>query len=288
MTDLGTIDGPLLVFGGPYSNFAATAAMRARVDELGLSPAQVICTGDVVAYCGEPCETLDLIHDWGVHLVMGNCEESLAFGEDDCGCGFEPDSACSILAVTWYEFANRRVTAEQRRWMSNLPRAIEFSLAGTRFRVVHGSLDSINEFVFASSDKQGALQQMRDDGIDCVIGGHCGIPFGQHLEERHWLNAGVIGMPANDGGQHGWYLLLEPGEQGIEASWHRLVYNYSLSRQTTVAAGMQAYGEALASGLWPSIDILPGAEAGQTGQKLDPAPLVLGTSVAVKQESVSA
>jgi len=275
MSDLGIIEETVLLFGGPYSNYAATAAMQRRAMELGIPPQRIICSGDVVAYCGEPRETLDLVRDWGIHLVMGNCEESLAFGEADCGCGFDPASECSLLAVTWYDHANRLVSADQRQWMRSLPRLVDFFMSGAGLRIVHGSLNSINEFVYASSEQQPRLEQARDAGVDVVIGGHSGIPFGQRLEERYWLNTGVIGMPANDGGSHGWYLLLEPKGQGLEASWHRLEYDCEASRASTVAAGMSAYGQALVDGLWPSVDILPVVERRQTGRRLDLPPLLI-------------
>ena len=273
MSNLGNIEETMLIFGGPYSNFAATAAMKARAADLGIAAERIICTGDVIAYCGEPVETLELIRDWGIHVVMGNCEESLAHGEDDCGCGFEAGSDCSVLAIAWYEFANRRVTTSQRRWMQALPRSIDFAMSATSVRAIHASLTSINEFVFASSARDTRLAQMREAGIDAVIGGHSGIPFGQRIDERHWLNAGVIGMPANDGGQYGWYMLMEPRNDAIDVSWHHLDYDHAASRKTTIAAGMSAYGEALADGLWPSIDVLPEAEARQTGQPLHLSPL---------------
>ncbi|MCP4392390.1 MAG: metallophosphoesterase, partial [Gammaproteobacteria bacterium] len=132
MPDPANIDDRLLIFGGPYSNFAATVAMRQRALDLGISADRVICTGDLVAYCAEPDQTLQLIRDWGIRVVMGNCEESLAFSEPDCGCGFDADSSCSTLAITWYRYADRRVTPEQRRWMQSLPRHIDFQLSGTR------------------------------------------------------------------------------------------------------------------------------------------------------------
>ena len=80
-------------------------------------------------------------------------------------------------------------------------------------------------------------------------------------------------MPANDGGDHVWYMLLEPREIGFDVSWHRLDYDYTLSRDSTIAAGMRAYGQALADGLWPNTDILPAAETLQTGQPLNLQPL---------------
>jgi predicted phosphodiesterase len=285
MIDLGNVDATMLIFGGPYSNFAATAAMQTRAVDLGIPAERIICTGDIIAYCGEPCETLDLIRDWGIQVVMGNCEESLAQGEADCGCGFAAESECSLLAVTWYEYANRRVTAAHRRWMYELPRSIDFIMSAASFRVLHAGLNSINEFVFASSPTAARLAQIRHSGIDAIVGGHSGIPFGQRLEERYWLNAGVIGMPANDGGRHCWYMLLEPGESGCTASWHRLDYDFASSRDSTVDAGMGAYGNALANGLWPSIDILPQAEAQQTGQPLDLQPLQIAPAMRRLQAS---
>ncbi len=52
--DLGCLTGPVLVFGGPYSNLAATQAMRQQAEDLAIPPNRVICTGDLIAYCAEP------------------------------------------------------------------------------------------------------------------------------------------------------------------------------------------------------------------------------------------
>jgi predicted phosphodiesterase len=247
--------------------------MRRRASELEIPANHVICTGDLVAYCAEPGQTLDLVRDWGIHVVMGNCEESLAFSEPDCGCGFDEGSSCSTLARTWYRYADQQVNAAQRQWMQSLPRSIELAISGKRVKIVHGSLSSINEFVFASQDADSKLAQLRESGVDIIVGGHSGIPFGQQIENGYWLNAGVIGMPANDGAPHGWYLLLEPGNSSLKVSWQRLEYDHRRSRESTIAAGMVEYGQALGDGLWPSMDILPAAERRQRGQPLNLPPI---------------
>ena len=51
------------MFGGPYSNVRAVTALRARAAELGIQASRTICTGDVVAYCAEPEETVALIRE---------------------------------------------------------------------------------------------------------------------------------------------------------------------------------------------------------------------------------
>ena len=157
--------------------------------------------------------------------------------------------------------------------MRDLPCSIEFKIGAKAFKVVHGSLSSINEFVFASSDSLSKRTQISTAGVDAVIGGHCGIPFGQGIDKWFWLNAGVIGMPANDGGSHGWYMLIDPVADSARVSWHRLDYDHTISRRTTIAAGMSEYGQALLDGRWPNIDILPTAESRQSGQPLHLPPL---------------
>jgi predicted phosphodiesterase len=274
--DLGTLHSPVLIFGGPYSNLAATQAMQAEAARLGIPAQQVICTGDLVAYCAEPEATVQLIRDWGISVVMGNCEESLAQNAPDCGCGFDQGSACSLLSVEWYNFSNKRLPADDKQWMSTLPRRLTFSLNGQRFTVVHGSYERINEFVFASEDKALKVHQRQLAESDVLIGGHCGLPFGTALGPGYWLNSGVIGMPANDGTRDGWYMLLQPVDGQINVSWHRLAYDANHAAERMKQAMLSdAYANALMTGLWPSVDILPAAEQAQTGTRLEIAPLLM-------------
>ncbi len=259
--DLGLLNGPVLLFGGPYSNLAATEAMQTEAQRLQIPPERVICTGDIIAYCAEPVETLELIRHWGIHVVQGNCEQSLGAGAPDCGCGFDSDSSCSLLSIEWYRYASQRVSPEQQHWMAELPGQLDFQLGALRFSVVHGSTQSINEFIFPGTPQALKQARLSATAADAVVGGHCGIPFGERLERGYWLNAGVIGMPANDGTQDGWYLLLKPDRDGVEAHWARLPYEAQTSRQRMQQADLcNAYAQALTSGRWPSIDILPEAD----------------------------
>ncbi|MFT5659152.1 MAG: putative phosphodiesterase [Gammaproteobacteria bacterium] len=279
MKNMGNLSAHrLLFFGGCYSNLAATLAMREKASQLDIPAQHIICTGDLVAYCGEPAQTVDLIRDWGIHVLMGNCEESLGFEQLDCGCGFDQQSVCSLLSVGWYRFASAQVTPEQRSWMKALPRLIEFEFQSASMSVVHGSVTSINQFVFASTPKATKLDQIRQANADAVIGGHSGIPFGQIIDHKSWLNSGVIGMPANDGSADGWYMLLEPNNAGYRVSWHRLVYDAKSSQKSTLAAGMVEYAEALTTGLWPSMDVLPLAEQRNRGKRLQVEPIRSGES----------
>lgn len=271
--DLGDFDRPLLVFGGPYSNLAATQAMLDQAERLNIPRQRLICTGDVVAYCAEAEQTCQLLRDSGVAVVMGNCEESLAEDLADCGCGFEPGMMCSSLAEEWYGYARKQISTTTRQWMAELPRALSFRLNSVRFRVIHGGVSQINQFIFASTDDVIKHQQLALADVDAIIGGHCGLPFGQNWGRLAWLNTGVIGLPANDGTQSGWYMQLTPQELAIDVSWHRLEYDATRSYQSMQQAGLQAYAGTLLTGLWPSMDVLPENERALQGKPLHPANL---------------
>ena len=262
--------GPLLVFGGPYSNLRATEALIAEARQLGIPPDRVICTGDVVAYCAEPEETSRRIADWGCHVIQGNCEQQIAEGADDCACNFEAGSACEVLAKGWYSFARARVSDEMRAWMGQLPQTIEFRLCGVSLRVVHGGVSQVNRWVFAS-DRVVLAEECNAAGSDVVIAGHAGLSFVARSGGQIWFNPGVIGMPANDGTPSVWYGLVTPGAGGISLTTHRLTYDHVAASAVMRRFGYaNGYARSLITGLWPSLDILPEMERGQTGKRIQP------------------
>ena len=268
MTQLLNISAPVLVFGGPYSNLRALNAMHARAAELGIDSTRTICTGDVVAYCAEPEQTVAAIRDWGCHVVAGNCEKQLAQDAGDCGCGFAENTACDRLAKDWYAFARRRITSESRTWMDGLPHHLEFELAGRTVRVIHGGVARINRFVFAS-ERQTIAAELENARAGIVVAGHAGLPFIERINHRVWFNPGVIGMPANDGTPDVWYGLIKIDGSDLVLSTHRLTYDHaSAATATQNASHADGYARALSTGLWPSLDILPAIERAQTGQTI--------------------
>ncbi|SFG38463.1 metallophosphoesterase family protein [Neptunomonas qingdaonensis] len=276
---------PLLVFGGPYSNAEATKAMLAEATRLAIPATNVLCSGDLVAYCASPQETINLIRQWDIAVVMGNCEESFGNDADDCGCGFEEGTSCDLLSAGWFNFSKPRISQESKQWMKQLPRSISFHYGGVEFEAVHGGTEQINQFIYAS-DVEQISAQLADTQARIIIGGHGGIPFGKEVfgksvfaktaVNKAWLNAGVIGMPANDGTQDGWYMLISTLADAIEISWHRLTYDAQNTADTMSQSGLNtAYKTALLTGIWPSSDVLPDTEKARSGIPLALAPLVI-------------
>lgn len=273
--DLGIINierDPLLIFGGPYSNLQATQELLTLARGRGYQSHQIICTGDVVAYCANPQECVDVVRDAGIHVVMGNCEESLGFDKDDCGCGFDLNSACDVESRQWFTYANQHLDQQSRAWMRTLPRRITATIMDRRFSFIHGSASSISGWVFKSTPDPEKYRHLDDLNADAVIAGHCGLPFTSRLPDgRLWANAGVIGMPANDGTKRGWFSTLSADKDKICLKTEAFDYNADQSAQAMESAGLsKSYAKSLKSGLWPNMDVLPEAETGQCGIKINP------------------
>jgi predicted phosphodiesterase len=263
-------NGPLIMFGGPYSNLEATRALLEQAARIRVPADHIICTGDVVAYGADPAATVELMRQSGCHVVKGNCEENLAVGAADCGCGFPAGSACERLSTGWFAHATRALDPDALAWMAALPRRIDIEFGGRRLTVAHGSVRSINRFIFASTAahiKNGELNAAASDG---VLAGHCGLPFTQVLGQRLWHNAGAIGLPANDGTPRGWYSVLTADARGIFIAHRALQYDHRTAAAKMRRARLpEEYAIALESGLWPSFDVLPRKEIGERGMALE-------------------
>lgn len=267
LCDLGPVSGPVLLFGGPYSNLSATRAMMDEADRMDIPQANRICTGDVVAYCAEPEDTVALMRTRSGPVVAGNCEVQLAAKADDCGCGFDEGSACDLLSAGWYPFANRAISPGTRAWMADLPTCLVFSHAGRRCCVVHGGGTEISRFLWPVTSDDDLQAEARAimaiaGPVDLIISGHSGVSFDRQIGSLRWVNAGVIGMPPNDGARATRFAVL--GADGA-VSLRSLDYDPGETVRAMRAAGLtQGYERALESGWWPSEDVLPEALRRQT------------------------
>lgn len=259
--DLGVLDGDLVLFGGPYGNGQALDALMARARALGVGADRMICTGDVVAYCGAPVACVAALRAAGCVVVAGNCEIQLAQGAQDCGCGFAEGSTCDRLSTAWYAHAMAVLDEGARGWMASLPDVACFTHHATRYGVIHGGVRDVARFVWESDGEEvfaqewAALEAVAGP-VDAVIAGHSGLPFVRETARGRWINAGVIGMPPHDGAAQTRFAVLAGGQLRIE----RLDYDVAGAVADMRAAGLpEDYATALRSGYWPSEDVLPAA-----------------------------
>lgn len=264
--NIGRLTGKVLVFGGVYSNFQSLEELYQIAKSENISPQNIICTGDIVGYCAAPSECLDFIEKWGIHGIQGNVEQNLINGTDDCGCNFEEGSRCDIFSKLWFPFAMMRMTARNMAYLEQLPEKISFEYADKKIDVIHGSYENISEFVFKSTDWSVKKYNFDQTNADVILAGHCGLPFADVQKGQYWLNAGVIGMPANDGTARVWYLILDDAEGQFSYQFHSYEYESFEANQLMLENGLPfSYSETLLTGLWDNNEILPDEETALQG-----------------------
>jgi len=272
--EFDTLTGPVLLFGGAYSNLPAITALLKEAARLGIPATNIVCTGDIIAYAGDPVQTLEAVIESGMTVVKGNCEESFGNAGDDCGCGFDEGSACDVLSRQWYGFANGLLTPAHRRWMASLPSQVRFRSGGCQIAVIHGGVADISRWIFHSTapaikcEEIGVLEQTAP--VDIVVAGHCGLPFIDNLGDHLWVNPGVIGMPANDGTPRVWYAVLQAiPDGGVHVSLRPLSYEHdSAARRMKALDLAAAYADTITGGLWPNMDVLPAPERAAVGRAI--------------------
>lgn len=263
---IGTLEGPLLIFGGVYSNYQALERLMKIAETKGIPSSNIICTGDIVAYCAEPEACLQAIRDWGIHCISGNVELQLVNDEDDCGCNFEESTRCDLFSKNWYPFAKSKVSEASIQWLETLPQFLQFSYAGKECFVLHGAYQNTSEFIFKSSPWAVKSTQFQQLGVDVILAGHCGIPFYDNRQDKYWLNAGVIGMPANDGSTEVWYLELSDQQGFFDFDFNHFDYDHLQTAQLMENNNLpKAYAHTLRTGIWDNCDILPPIETNQQG-----------------------
>ncbi|OWP62931.1 diadenosine tetraphosphatase [Hymenobacter amundsenii] len=267
--DLGTRSGRLLVFGGPYSNLQALEALQGIANQLQIPAGNVICTGDIVGYCAQPEAAVQLVKDWGVHAIQGNVEQNIIRGEDDCGCNFAEGSRCDLFSRAWFPYAVRSLSAGSVAWLSTLPLQLSFRYAGKAVAVLHGAATGIADFVFASTPWPVKETSFAATGAEVVLAGHAGLPFADERAGQCWLNAGVIGMPANDGTPRVWYLLLDDTNGRFSYTFHAFTYDNCRAHELMQTNGLpDSYAHTLLTGIWDNCEILPEAEKALQGRAI--------------------
>lgn len=269
--DIGSLNGKVLIFGGVYSNWQALAKMQNIAQNLNIPTENIICTGDVVGYCAQPEEVVQTMLNWGVHCIAGNVEIQLREGLEDCGCDFRAGSRCDSFSKQWYPFAKAKLSESAINWMKELPDFLEFEYAGLNGLVLHGSWQETAEYIFKSTPWAIKEQSFAPLNSDLVLAGHSGLPFADQQNQKYWLNAGVIGMPANDGTPRVWYLLLDDNiKDGFSFQHHSFQYDHTEAAKLMVLHDLpKAYSLTLSTGLWDNTEILPVVEAKLSGKPID-------------------
>ncbi|MEO6347072.1 MAG: metallophosphoesterase family protein [Aquaticitalea sp.] len=267
---LRDLKGKVLLFGGAYSNFQALQQLISVAEVQDIVPENCISTGDLVGYCAQPEETVQLFKKWGARAIAGNVEIQLREGSEGCGCDFTKGSRCDGYSQLWYPFAQSQLSQDSLDFMQTLPDYLTFDYGGKKIMIVHGSYSNVSEFVFKSTGWNKKEASFNQTNCDVIIAGHCGIPFYHQRNEKLWINAGVIGMPANDGTPRVWYIILDDEKGVFSFKHHAMDYDHNTASKLMDNGLLpESYAKTLITGVWDNCEILPPVETGLQGYALN-------------------
>ncbi|MGH9322848.1 MAG: metallophosphoesterase family protein [Vicinamibacteria bacterium] len=246
--------------GGVYSNHIALEA--AIADARRRDVEAIFCLGDLGAFGPNPDKVFPLLIANDVRVMQGNYDHSIGGGLSDCQCGYV-DPRDNYFAKISYDYTFANTSDRWKAWMRELPESIRIEVGKHRVLMSHGSPRRMNEFLWESATSSGFLERLLSEHeTDVVLATHTGIHWKRALAaDRHFVNVGVIGRPANDGATEVWYTILD-ARRGFEVEFVPLAYDHEgLAREMEGEKLPREFVETIRSGYWTTcLEILPSKE----------------------------
>jgi len=236
----------LTVFGDIHGNLPALEAVLADIEDQGSSA--LYCLGDLVGYGTFPNEVISIVRERDIPTLMGNYDQGVGNGSDNCGCAYTSKAAEALgkRSIAW---SNQNTSAENKLYLRGLPAQFPLQLAGLRIRLVHGSPRKINEYLYADRPDV-TLERLLDMAeADVLVYGHTHIPYHRILPSgRHVVNAGSAGKP-KDGNPQACYVVLDSVEDRLRLTFRRVSYDVERAAQAIEASEMpNEYAQMLRTG----------------------------------------
>ena len=251
----------LAFIGGIYSNYHALAATLDDIARRGVDATYFL--GDLGAFGPYPDRVPELLIDRSIDGIQGNYEESLSTGATDCHCGYT-DPRDNHYAQISYDYTFAKTSDSYKQWMGTLPRNLRFTAGDRRFLLVHGSPRKINEFLWRSTSPDPFLDKLlREHDADVIVCTHTGLHWHRALaDDRHVINAGVVGRPANDGRTNVWYTLVTVSVSSLSVEFVPVAYDHHrLAAEMRAERLPEEFIETILTGWWTTcLEVLPPKE----------------------------
>ncbi len=246
--------------GGLYSNYLALESALSDIRARGVD--QIFCLGDMGAFGPFPDRVFPLLHEHNVVCIQGNYDDSIGNALDDCQCGYT-DPRDNYFAQISYDYTLENTSTENREFLNELPQQIQIQIGDLNVLLCHGSPRRVNEFLWQSTTSDAFLQRLFDENqCDAIIGTHTGIKWHRQISNQHFVNAGVLGRPENDGNTNVWYTIIESHESNLNVQFIPVAYDFRrLSREMKSEKLPDEFCETIETGWWTTcLEVLPQKE----------------------------
>ena len=205
------------IFSDIHGNLPALEAVLA--DIAAQQPDLVYCLGDLVGYGASPNEVTERIRAEAIPTVMGNYDDGVGFGRDECGCAYRDpvDRELGDRSLAW---TKSHTSAENKAFLRTLHKEIRFEADGRRVLLVHGSPRKLNEYLFEDRPLSSFQRLAASSNADVIVFGHTHKPYAKTVDGVLFTNDGSVGKP-KDLDWRACYVILENGA----VSFRRVEYD---------------------------------------------------------------
>lgn len=162
----------------------------------------VIVAGDLIGYYYWPSEVVDTCMKNNQFLcIRGNHEDNLIKAIND------PDFMAVMIKKygTSYRISAETLSSDQLKWLADLPYTLDLTFGSKTLHVTHGSLQSINEYIYPDANSDILQKNMSD--ADYTILAHTHYPFVYSFNGRWLINPGSVGQPRDCGGLASYFVI---------------------------------------------------------------------------------
>lgn len=252
----------VIVFGGVYNNHLALERLLKESRRLCVDA--IFCLGDMGGFGPSPERCFPLLRGGKIASIAGNYDISLAEGNEDCGCGYT-DPRDNYFAQISYRYTFENTSRENKAWLGALPHQGRFRVGPLRVHLCHGSPRQVNEFLWESTSPDHLLWQFTETcDAEVICCTHTGIHWQRRFpQDRHFINVGVLGRPANDGRCCVWFALLQYSKSsGFQCRFQPLTYDHQGLAKEMVQEGLpEEFVATTLTGWWTTcMEIMPAKE----------------------------
>jgi putative phosphoesterase len=197
----------VLIVSDLHANWTALEALNESFD-------LCLCLGDLVDYGCDPGPVIAWVRRHAFACVRGNHDHMVAHCVTTNGqTGFRYLSGVTRLV------SQQRISADDRRFLAQLPLTRYLTLGQTRFLLVHATpRDPMEEY--AAADADFWKKRIEGLGVDVICVGHTHQPYVLQVDGTTIINPGSVGLP-RDGDPRLSYAIWEDGRTTL----HRVAYD---------------------------------------------------------------
>jgi predicted phosphodiesterase len=231
----------LAVISDIHANMPALEAVLHDIKKY--KPDLTCCLGDLVNQNVWNREVISTIRFANIPCIMGNHDQGIGKNLDNFHFSYSTreEKAWGKEAIA-YTLA--QLTEKEKSFLAGLPLHLRFDFECAdgllNMLMVHGSPQSINEYVYHFTKKYELCTMIENAGTHILLMGHTHHPYHQVIPVMkdgkkiflHAVNAGSVGCP-KDGDWYGCYVLIEwdskdhllTDPEAIKVNIHRVEYD---------------------------------------------------------------